>query len=75
MTKRYTLSFGQAIEHKPQHPERTARRSIGHLSGNVQYQVWSNREAMARSIRMQERGPYSPDHWKPVIPLHTTEGY
>lgn len=59
--KRYTLSFAASVDHVPDHPERTARRSI---SWDVEYQVWPSRAAMIASIRMQEkRAPHRTD-WK-----------
>lgn len=70
--KRYTLSFAASIEHKPEHPERTAKRTSG---WDVAYQVWPNRKAMARSIRMQQRGPHRADHWRAVQPLGDIEGH
>lgn len=56
-------------------PERTARRSGPSFGSDTQFQVWSNRAAMARSIRMQERGPFSWRSWRAVVPLTETEGY
>ena len=72
--KRYTLSFGQSIEHKPDHPERTAKRLAG---WDVQYQVWTNRKAMAKTIRLQQEGggPFNRLEWKPIVPLSAGEGY
>jgi hypothetical protein len=70
--KRYVLSFAGALEHIPKHPERTAKR---HLSFDVEFQIWSNRAAMAKSIRMQQRGEHRPDHWRACVPLSDGEGY
>ena len=75
MPKTASMPFGQAISYKPPHPERTARRSMPGLAGDIVFQEWNNREAMARSIRMQERGPRHWSHWKPVVPLTPTEGH
>lgn len=61
--KTYTLSFAQSIEHKPDHPERTARRSIGY---DVTYQVWPSRAAMLKTIEMQGRSAHSNRHWRAV---------
>lgn len=69
--KKYTMSFGESIKHKPEHPDRTAKKSVGF---DVAYQVWPNRESMARSIRMQQRREYRQDDWRPIIPLTDGEG-
>ena len=73
--KRYTMSFAAAIEHKPEHPERTARRSGTGLDFDVTFQVWPNRPAMAHAIRMQEKREPRANHWRAVVPLKETEGY
>ena len=67
-----TMSFGASIGYKPPNPERTARKPAG---WGVTFQEWSNRKAMAKSIRMQERGMPSRHHWKAVVPLTDGEGY
>jgi hypothetical protein len=72
--RQYSMSFAAAMEHTPEHPERTARRSATGLNFDITFQIWTNRAAMARSIRMQERGAPVAD-WKPIIPLRETEGY
>jgi hypothetical protein len=70
--KRYVLSFGQSIEHRPEHPERTAKKPC---DWDVAFQVWPNRASMARSIRMQEGGEGWAKAWKAVVPLTDGEGY
>lgn len=70
--KKYKMSFAESLKHVPEHPERTARRS---LEWDVQYQVWPNRQSMARSIRMQEKREPRRGDWKAVVPLGVTEGY
>ena len=64
--KKCTMSFANSLTYKPEHPERTARRS---LLDDVTFQEWPSRKAMAISIRMQESGPISRYNWKAVIPL------
>lgn len=71
--KRYVLTGAQSLTHTPNHPERTARRSL--KSFDVQYQEWPNRSAMARSIRMQQSRESRYDDWRAVQPLRETEGY
>ena len=65
--KRYTMSFAAAIEHKPEHPERTARKSGTGMNFDVTFQVWPSRAAMLKSIDMQRRGEPRPDHWRPCV--------
>ena len=73
--KKYSLSLGQAMDYKHPHPERTARRSgYGTFADNV-YQVWSNRKAMARSIRMQQRRAPGNNDWHALVKLTDGEGY
>lgn len=69
-----TMSFGASLNYRKQlaHPERTAIRSVG---WDVQFQTWTNRKAMAKTIRMQEsRMPKSGD-WKAVVALADGEGF
>lgn len=75
--KNYTLSFAAALGHKPVHPERTAYRSVGRgaFDGDKVYQVWTNRVAMARSIRMQEKRAAEPMDWHACQKLQDGEGY
>ena len=73
--QRYSLSLGQSIGYKHPHPERTARRAGYGMFADSVYQVWSNRKAMARSIRMQQdRGPGHND-WHALVKLSDGEGY
>ena len=74
MERPYTMSFGASLEHTPTNPERTARATAAN-GWDVVYRVWTNRKAMARSIRMQERREYRRGDWKAVVALETTEGY
>ena len=70
--KTYTLSVGQSVGYQHPAPERTAVKPSG---WDNRYQVWPNRESMARSIRMQQkRAPHSSD-WKPLVKLTDGEGY
>ena len=73
--KRYRLSFADSITHKPEHPDRTARKANDGLDMDITYQVWPNRASMARSVRMQQRGTPRASHWRPVVKLSDTEGY
>ena len=73
--KHYTLSLGQSIGYRHQAPERTAYKlGYGTFPDNI-YQVWSNREAMARSIRMQQRRERTGHDWQALVKLSDGEGY
>lgn len=73
--KTYTMSFAQAMTHTPEHPERTTRREGTGLSFDVTFKVWSNRPAMARAIRMQQKRERRPGDWSACVNLSETEGY
>ena len=65
--KTYVLSFADSIKHVPEHPERTAMKS---LAWDVRYQVWTSRAAMLKTIDMQGRSAPRADHWRACkIPL------
>lgn len=73
--KRYSLNLGQAIEYTHEHPERTAVKSGAGIFADNVYQVWTNRRAMARSVRMQQRRAPSNGDWRPLVALTDGEGY
>ena len=75
--KTYKLSGAAAREHTPAHPERTARRNAtgGVLEFDIVFQVWTNRAAMARTIRMQEKRERRARDWTAVVPLSPGEGF
>ena len=74
--KQYTMSAAAAMEHKHEHPERTARRNAGgFLDFDVIFQVWPNRPSMVKTIRMQEKRTPDFRDWKAVEKLRETEGY
>lgn len=73
--KKYTMSFADSLTHMPKFPERTAKRSGTGMNFDVTYQVWTNRESMAHSIRMQQRGDSYLPKWTACVPLRETEGY
>jgi hypothetical protein len=67
--KTYTLTGAQAFTHKPEHPERTARRPYaGPVSsphwGDVLYMVWPSRAAMLQTIAMQEKRAPKLTDWR-----------
>ncbi len=71
----YRMSWAQAQEHKPEYPERTARREGSGLDFDVTFQVWPNRASMARTIRMQQKREHHLTDWSACVPLKETEGY
>lgn len=73
--KTTTISFGQSLEYKPAHPERTAKKSGSGLNFDVTFKEWPNRESMAKSIRMQQRREHHVSDWKACITLKDGEGY
>jgi len=58
-------------------PDRSAtKRASGNpMDFDVIVGEWSNRSAMARSVRMQQRRERRPDDWRPFIALTDGEGY
>lgn len=70
------MTFAQAQEHKPKHPERSARRDIGGDNWGVAIGTWSTRQALVRAIRSLERTSTPLNKlWKPYVPLDPSEGY
>lgn len=63
--KRYVLSFADSVNHVPEHPERTAKRSGKGMNFDVTWQVWPSREAMLKTVQMQQRREPRPDDWHP----------
>jgi hypothetical protein len=74
--KRYHAPLGRCAEIKHEHPERTASRNAGpSWDAEIEFQVWPNRAAMARTVRMQERRASDWRDWRPLVKLEITEGY
>jgi hypothetical protein len=73
--KRYSAPPGRVAELKHEHPERTASNAGRSWDSDVTFQVWPSREAMARSIRMQQKRESRPDDWRPLVKLGDGEGY
>lgn len=66
--KTYKLSFAQSCDHRPEHPERTARRNAGTGTDfDILYQVWPNRASMLKTVELQSRG-VARNPWRPCIP-------
>lgn len=70
--KTYTLSMGASHNYQHPAPERTAFKAVG---WDYTYQIWSNRESMAKSIRMQQRRAPRSSDWRAIVPLGDGEGY
>ena len=73
--KKYSLPAGRAQDYPHPAPERTAQKAARGIFDEDIYQVWSNRAAMAKSVRMQERRAPRFDDWRPLVPLEIPEGY
>ena len=73
--KTYSCPMGRRADYPHPAPERTAYRVSAHLGTDDFYQVWSNRAAMAWSIRMQQRREPRTGDWCPMVKLRETEGY
>ncbi|KKW13245.1 MAG: hypothetical protein UY48_C0003G0067 [Candidatus Gottesmanbacteria bacterium GW2011_GWB1_49_7] len=74
--KKYTLSLAASFTHQPEHPERTATKSLPLSSSmDVVYQVWPNRKSMAKTIRMQQQREPRGGDWYSVVSLSDGEGY
>jgi hypothetical protein len=64
MAKQYRLSLADSFTHKPQHPERTAKRHGIGLDFDVTYREWPNRKSMLTTIRLQENRASKSTDWK-----------
>lgn len=73
--KKYTMSHAAAIDHVPTHPDRTASKTGTGMNFDVTFQVWPNRAALAKSIRMQERREHRQGDWRACVKLRDGEGY
>lgn len=73
--KTYTVPLGRLSEVKHEHPERTAMKQGYGMFPDYIFQVWPNRQSMAKTIRMQEKRESTQHDWKAVIKLSDGEGY
>ena len=64
--KKIIKSFADSLSYRPEFPERTSKKVYD--SWDTVFQTWTNREAMARSIRMQEMGD-TKNKWIAIQPL------
>jgi hypothetical protein len=62
--KSYRLSLCEAMQHTPEHPERTAMRNSAGMCMDVTFQVWPSRAAMLKTIDMQSRRASKATDWK-----------
>lgn len=70
----YSVPLGRLAEYPHPAPDRTVYRQV-RWDSDCYCKVWTNRAAMARMIRMQQRRESRPDDWRPIVKLSTTEGY
>lgn len=73
--KQYTCPLGRLNELKHEHPERTAYKVGYGAFADYVFQVFPNRQSMAKCIRMQEKRASDIHDWHAVIKLSITEGY
>ncbi len=73
----YSVPFGRLADYPHPAPERTAWTMGQRIDSDCYCRVWSNRAAMARSIRMQQRSADVPASRRlvPLVKLGETEGY
>ena len=71
----YTCPLGRLNELKHEHPERTAYKVGYGAFADYVFQVFPNRQSMAKCIRMQEKREHKQSDWKAVIALSAGEGY
>lgn len=69
-TNKISMSFAASLNYRPENPERTAKKSSGF---EVIFQTWTNRSAMVKTIRLQEKRAPRQDDWKALIPLSEGE--
>ena len=73
--KTYTSPLGRMNELKHEHPERTAYKSGYGMFPDIIFQVFPNRQSMAKCIRLQQKREYRQNDWKAVVKLSDGEGY
>jgi|CXWL01.1.fsa_nt_gi hypothetical protein len=71
----YWVCLGRRADYPHPAPERTAYRPGPGIFSDDEYRVWTNRAAMAKAVRMSERGENSNWYWRAMVPLAVTEGY
>ena len=64
--KRYVLTFAASLEHKPEHPERTAKKELPDF--DTMYQVWPNQAARDKTIQLQQQREHHYSDWRPCKP-------
>ena len=73
--KTYTCPLGRIRELQHEHPERTAYKLGVGLFPDYIFQVFTNRKAMAKCIRMQQKRASHHTDWHAVVKLTDGEGY
>lgn len=63
--KSYRMSFAASLNFKHEFPERTAKRPSGQW--DIEFQIWTNRVAMLKSINMQSNRASHRRDWVPLI--------
>ena len=62
--KTYTLSCADAMQHKPEHSERTAKRYHGGMNFDVTFKVWPNRASLVKTLDMQSKRATQFNDWR-----------
>ena len=62
--KTYTLSGADAMQHKPEHAERTAKRYHGGMNFDVTFKVWPNRASLIKTLDMQSKRANQFNDWR-----------
>lgn len=68
--KKITISFADSLKFVPEHPDRTAKKS---LEWDVTFQVWPNRQSLIKTIEMQRNRAPKRGDWIPVVPIKNDE--
>jgi hypothetical protein len=71
----YACPLGRLNELKHEHPERTAYKMGSGTFADYIFQVFPNRQSMAKCIRLQEKRERHYSDWHAVIKLTDGEGY
>ncbi len=71
----YTCPLGRLSELKHEYPERTAYKLGYGMFADYVFQVFPNRQSMAKCIRLQEKRASDSHDWHAVIKLSEGEGY
>lgn len=72
--KTQRMTFGRFISFRPDHPERTAVRTLGRFGETIEAKEWPSRESMARMLRMQGQREHRASDWRPLRGFELKDG-